>query len=100
MYAVIYSEGCMTHIDIRKECKTWIPLLSYNNKVLLFDLESTAKAFVKRNIPKDQVRGCIHLTNADLTTITNFEIITFPRKLSNFEPYIHYLDSEPEFKYS
>ncbi len=87
----------MTHVDIRKECTTWIPLLSYNNKVLLFTLESTAKSFVKRNIPKDQVRGCILLTDADLATIKEYEILDFPK---NFVPYVHYLDSEPEFKYS
>lgn len=95
MFALIYTDGQLKLNDIIKECinQKWIPLMIYRDiiksvvHIPLFNCESVAKSFMKRNLPKSWSHGTIALCNNDLVSLStkgwilqNFE---FPNKIKD-----------------
>lgn len=101
--------------DISKECvkQKWVPLLVYRRKgseqpiLPIFALLDTARAFSKRNLPKDWLKGTVSLTDVDIEEIKSrgwvMESFDYPRKMKDlpdieFGLEIHEFAEEPLFK--
>jgi hypothetical protein len=115
MIAILCTDGQMNFGDVTKECVEgkWIPLLIYKQKkeetiyLPVFSIETTAKDFIKRNLPKPWIHGGVYLTDDDLKEIDNrgwkLDHITFPRKILNNPDFelgfeIHEFQSETDYK--
>lgn len=112
MLAILYTEGRMKHHEIRGECVSgsWAPILCYKqNKsrvVPVFYDEKVAVSFVRRNLPKDWVKGAILLTDKDLDFIRKKGCILrkmeYPNKLTDIKDIVFDLEiiefeQEPDF---
>lgn len=112
MIAILCTEGRMKYHEIKEECPSgqWVPIFCYkeNSKSIIpiFSDENVALAFVRRNLPKDWVKGAVLLTDRDLEWIKNkgWEIrkMNYPNKLKDlknikFDLEILEFEEQPDF---
>lgn len=112
MIAILCTEGRMKYQEIKEECPSgkWAPIFCYiedsKTKVPVFFEEQVAIAFVRRNLPKDWVKGAVILTDRDLEWIKNkgWEIrqMSYPNKLKDiknikFDLEILEFEEQPDF---
>lgn len=115
MFALICTDGQMSVSEIHAECvkEKWVPLLVYRSKdskqpiLPTFTLLDTARAFSKRNLPKEWLKGTVWLTDVDIQNIEKrgwrMEPFEYPRKMKDlpdieFGFEIHEFAEEPVFK--
>ncbi len=112
MIAILCTEGRMKHHEIKDECPAgkWAPIFCYreNSKTIIpiFLEEQVAIAFVRRNLPRDWVKGAVVLTDRDLDWMKkkDWEVreMKYPNKLKdiksiNFDLEILEFEEQPDF---
>jgi len=115
MIALLYTDGQLNISDLKFECvpQQWVPLLILryrtDDQIVLpvFELTDVARAFAKRNLPKNWKHGAVHLTDCDMAIIEKkgwvLQKFYFPRKLCDstdfvFDLEIHDFDHMPSFR--
>lgn len=92
MWALLYSDGALTHADIRQVVdEQWLPVAALRDRsapdapgrVLLFYDRDVAYKFARRNLKdKDWLKGAIDLPAADVAWVAGkfpTEVLTFPQ---------------------
>lgn len=112
MIAILYTDGRMKYHEIKEECVSgqWAPIFCYrensNSVIPIFSDEKIAMAFVRRNLPKDWVKGGILLTERDIEVMKNkgctFREMNYPNKLVDiknikFDLEILEFEQKPDF---
>lgn len=97
MIAILCTDGQMHLNEIRKECQTekWVPLFSYTENddptpiIPIFSNQNILKSFIKRNLPKEWLRGGVDLCDEDLEKMKargwRLREMTFPNKLKGLK---------------
>lgn len=85
----------MKYHEVKEECSSgrWAPIFCYreNSKTVIpiFSDENIAIAFVRRNLPKDWVKGAVVLTNRDLDWMVEkgwqIKEMIYPNKLKDIK---------------
>ena len=113
MLAILCTDGQLELSHLVKEClnEHWAPVLAYQDGsrtvIPVFHDSKTAQAFIRRNLPKEWVRGGIFLTENDVLSMKekgwHLQEMSFPRKMSDlvkFSLEIHNFVAKPELKVS
>lgn len=89
MWLLLWSDGALQIKDLHEQCRKekWIPIAVYKQAgethVIAFHHEDVAIRFVKRNFPKDWVRGGIQASDHEIEWIKEkgwkLEIFDWPR---------------------
>lgn len=97
MIAILCTDGQMHLNEIRKECQAekWVPLFSYTENddptpiIPIFSNQNILKSFIKRNLPKEWLRGGVDLCDEDLEKMKargwRLREMTFPNKLKGLK---------------
>jgi len=97
MIAILYTDGQMRLNEVSRECVSgkWIPVLVYRIKdseapiLPVFLLQDTARAFSKRNLPKNWQHGAVTLTDEDVAAIKArgwlLDLYHFPKRICDRE---------------
>ena len=105
MFAILHTDGNLKLKDLYTECRDqkWIPILTYENKVVCFHFQDVAKRFAKRNLPKDWLTGAIQLDRDAIKKIRDsglkIDILDYPKKLNvKFELEVIEFNYKPEIR--
>jgi hypothetical protein len=97
-YGVLYNDGNLKAQDFQFECSKegWAPILVVKDKedkimVPMFHNPETAHKFMKRNVPKDVVRGLVTLIEEDIDKMKEkgweVEYLSFPKRFTSHPDY-------------
>ena len=117
MIAILCTDGQMKLEEVRNECQPgkWVPLFIYTvagesfPTIPLFHDEKTAKAFIKRNLPKDWLHGGVALTERDIQWMKDkgwqIREMSYPNRMTDLKNIkfgfeILEFGEEPEFRIS
>ena len=104
---IFHSENELNLQNVKDECLTqqWVSVASYKNqnlsKIIYFDIESTAKDFIRRNFNKTDMIGIISVPDEQFQTIKekhSLEHFSFPRKIQNLNIEVIELETEIELQ--
>ena len=112
MFVILCTEGLMTLNEIETECvnKKWVPILVFRKNqndtpcVPVFQNNEVAIKFVKKNLPKNWVNACVHLSSFDYEELISKKWIikemNYPHRIdfSEFFIEIFELKDEPGFR--
>lgn len=87
IFAILCPDGALGYGDMKQCCnEKWVPIATFQEgdqiTALCFTEHETARKFIKRNYPKDWVRGVIALSKGELEWMYkkgwNIRILTYP----------------------
>ncbi len=104
---IFHSQNELDLQNVKDEClkQQWVSVASYENqnisKIIYFNIESTAKDFIKRNFNKKDMVGLISVPSEQFETIKekhSLEHFSFPRKINNLNIEVVELETEIELQ--
>lgn len=107
MFFIFHSENELDLQNVKDEClkQQWVSVACYKtqntSKIIYFDIESTAKDFIRRNFNKTDMIGIISVPEEQFLTIKekhSLEHFSFPRKIQNLNIEVIELETEIELQ--
>jgi hypothetical protein len=104
---IFHSQNELNLQNVKDEClkQQWVSVASYENqntsKIIYFNIESTAKDFIRRNFNKNDMIGLISVPENQFLIIKEkhpVEHFSFPRKIQNLNIEIIELQTEIELQ--